>query len=300
MKISINSSVLLERFGVKEGIGMIAEAGFDCIDLGLQFMLPGQVLRKGASTPFESMTDEELKAFFLPYKKAAAEYGITFGQMHAVDPPFFNIPEYDQRLSRITQKQIMLCEWLQCPYIVVHPVCLSYEDQLPPEQEPEAMRKLYEPLLPVLKDSAVTVCMENIYNGYRGKMYGGIGQEAEEAIRYMDLFNAMAGREAFGFCYDTGHALLASRRADRALRQLDGHLKALHLHDNDGQDDIHLPPMMGRLDWNGVWNALKDIRYRGTLNFEINMRPYEERFVPCVLRYIADVGKTAAKIIMAE
>ena len=47
-------------------------------------------------------------------------------------------------------------------------------------------------------------------------------------------------------------------------------LRHLHMHDNDGKDDQHLPIGAGKIDWEGVVRALKDIGYTDTITVELH------------------------------
>jgi sugar phosphate isomerase/epimerase len=52
-----------------------------------------------------------------------------------------------------------------------------------------------------------------------------------------------------GFCLDVGHALSFSRTSlEKWWQELKGHLMEMHLHDNMGEDDQHLPPGWGKAD----------------------------------------------------
>ena len=53
-------------------------------------------------------------------------------------------------------------------------------------------------------------------------------------------------------------------------RHLD-RLLVTHLHDNDGSADQHRLPGQGKADWPGIVHTLKQSRYAGTLNLELNM-----------------------------
>ena len=46
----------------------------------------------------------------------------------------------------------------------------------------------------------------------------------------------------------------------------------VHLHDNDGRSDLHLPPGAGTIDWAAVVLALKDAGYDGTITLEVFSR----------------------------
>ncbi|RLA86296.1 MAG: sugar phosphate isomerase/epimerase [Deltaproteobacteria bacterium] len=60
-----------------------------------------------------------------------------------------------------------------------------------------------------------------------------------------------------GFCFDTGHWLLFSRRGlDAWLGELGRWLFTLHIHDNHGEKDEHLPPGDGTFDFEALFSIL--------------------------------------------
>ena len=74
-----------------------------------------------------------------------------------------------------------------------------------------------------------------------------------------------------GICIDTEHRNLCGAPVD-ALRIAGSHLIALQIQDNHGEQDEHLLPDLGQIDWTGVSQALKDIDYRGVFMYEL-IRP---------------------------
>ena len=55
------------------------------------------------------------------------------------------------------------------------------------------------------------------FNGY---IYEGTCTDAVEACYYVDTLNDIAGEKLFGFCFDTGHALAASRLLDVSAERI--------------------------------------------------------------------------------
>ena len=47
---------------------------------------------------------------------------------------------------------------------------------------------------------------------------------------------------------------------------------AVHLHDNDKTDDLHLLPFDGTIDWDNVIQKLKDCNYNGPITLELCYR----------------------------
>jgi len=71
-----------------------------------------------------------------------------------------------------------------------------------------------------------------------------------------------------GACLDTGHAFL-SGDMQSLVRKLSGHLRMIHVHDNRGAQDDHLPPGDGRIDWEAMLRDLRNIGFRGALILEM-------------------------------
>jgi sugar phosphate isomerase/epimerase len=68
---------------------------------------------------------------------------------------------------------------------------------------------------------------------------------------------------------DTGHCNLFGRRPGPMIRQFGSRLNHLHVHDNDGLYDQHLPPGTGRVDWEETFAALRAVYYDKTITLEV-------------------------------
>ncbi len=71
-----------------------------------------------------------------------------------------------------------------------------------------------------------------------------------------------------GTCLDTGHAHLA-RETGMVIQKLSGHLKLIHLNDNRGDWDAHLPPGEGSIDWPWFISELRRNEFHGPLVLEL-------------------------------
>ncbi|MFM2197533.1 MAG: hypothetical protein RLZZ505_965 [Verrucomicrobiota bacterium] len=83
-----------------------------------------------------------------------------------------------------------------------------------------------------------------------------------------------------GTCLDTGHAYL-SRELGMVANKLSGHLHLIHVNDNRGDYDEHLPPGEGHIDWPWFVGELKRWNFDGTLILELSSR--ENESVPDML-----------------
>jgi sugar phosphate isomerase/epimerase len=72
-----------------------------------------------------------------------------------------------------------------------------------------------------------------------------------------------------GTCLDTGHAHLA-REMSLVIQKLSGHLKLVHINDNRGDWDAHLPPGEGTIDWPWVIQELRHNHFHGALVLELH------------------------------
>lgn len=74
-----------------------------------------------------------------------------------------------------------------------------------------------------------------------------------------------------GFCFDSGHAMLGQDRVER-FAPFFRRLVALHLHDNDGIQDQHLPLYTGVVDWEQVARLIAASPYTKPITFELSIR----------------------------
>ena len=93
-------------------------------------------------------------------------------------------------------------------------------------------------------------------------------ENAESLIEMVDPLTAYG---TVGVCWDTGHAHISHLNQGEELRRLGSRLHALHIQDNDGVSDHHMPPFFGTIDWHDVMDALHEIDYKGDFTFEAHM-----------------------------
>ncbi len=72
-----------------------------------------------------------------------------------------------------------------------------------------------------------------------------------------------------GVCWDFGHAHLSGVKQSEALAYIGKRLKVLHVNDNVGIDDEHLPPFLGSVDWRDAMHGLALAGFDGLFNFEL-------------------------------
>ena len=74
MKLAVQTSRILDVFGIDEGFRMIADAGFDGVDMNLDHCLRGPQIRSGELNTFFDQSDADILAFLKPYADAASDF----------------------------------------------------------------------------------------------------------------------------------------------------------------------------------------------------------------------------------
>lgn len=133
---------------------------------------------------------------------------------------------------------------------VVHPGYLSpYGAQLPEKawnRNIESIRSLCDLAL----DFGITIAIENMPD-YPG-VFGTDPQKMLEILESVDRENA-------GLTFDVGHANTVGI-VDDFLEMYKGSVSHVHIHDNMGKKDEHLPVGKGSINWRKVMDKLSDHR----------------------------------------
>ena len=299
MKIAVQTGGPEERLGIDSTYRMIAECGFDGVDASLDHLATGAEIReKRIPEVLLSGSEKEIRALARPWGDAAKKYGIDNYQAHAPFPSLISEDdEYNDAIVKMIESTIIAADEINCRNLVVHPFFLGYQQRLSPEREWEINIDRYSRLIPAAKKYGVTVCLENMFTGNRGKLYAACCSNIDTACAYVDELNRIAGQKVFGFCFDTGHALLCGLDMRDALVKLGDRISAFHVHDNNGINDQHLAPYMGILDWDRFVKGLSEIPFNATMSFEtFNIwNTVDNELAPEIMKFIHSCGRMFAR-----
>ncbi|MCI8887080.1 MAG: sugar phosphate isomerase/epimerase [Hungatella sp.] len=275
MDISVQTGGIVSRWGPRDGCRLIREAGFDGIDWGIDEAWDRSQVQKGnlGHCVFQDSL-EEIQAYYREELAEIRKNGLKIFQAHAPFPPYVKgFPKVNSYAIEIYKQCIRFCDSLAIDRLVIHGISLAFDDKTQTKQSVEEMnRHLYESLIPVLRESNVTVCMENLFTRCKRQTVEGACADPHEACAFIDEMNEKAGKECFGICVDTGHLNVLGKNQRDYLCTMGTRVKAVHLHDNWGDDDSHLAPYTGNIVWDHVLEGLKVIGYRGNLNFETHQQ----------------------------
>lgn len=183
-----------------------------------------------------------------------------------------NPASHHRELRELTLEQVRrsidACRALGGKIVVVHfGKCPIPEASEFLEGTKRRYREFIKQCLSYAQERGVTLTLENA--GGQPNIYPSTAEELGEFV---------AGLEGAKITFDIGHAHLAERRAGRkdtgaaiarSIEALREHLVHVHVHDNHGEQDEHLPPGDGDIDFKPVADALRAINYGGFLIAEL-------------------------------
>ena len=280
MRVSAQNYHSVNRFGDKVTVDMFKAAGFECIDYTFHDL--------AKEHPFYD--DNAYREYFTDLRRYADSVGMAFNQAHAQFSYIkFDDDAYNARLHSLIERAIEVCGILGIKICVVHPlmgVGLSLEEEY------EISMKQYRSLLPLCKKYGVKVGVENMwkYDNIEDHCLPGPCGLSTDYLRYLDDLDP----EYFVACLDLGHGEMGYTGDDCVthIRALGNRLQALHVHDNDLVHDDHTIPYLGKMDWDTIVGALKEIGYNGDFTFESDnfVAKFPKELTASALRLMSDVG----------
>lgn len=281
-KISVAGLGYRNRLGIEDSFALIKRVGFDATDFSLYTV--GKYIEFNLG---EGCTDPS-KAKGIG--RIASDLGLEIGQTHA---PFGFREEYRDKVDvmlDVYKRSAEATALLGCKYMVVHP--LKFNDCIRDYRRQECFDlniDIFNKVTPILKETGVTALLENMFVTEHGdgwfRLLPTIYSSGEELRRAADMLG-----DSYGVCLDSGHANITKENIPETVHTIGDKLLALHLHDNTGDRDDHLPPYFGNMAMDDLISALKEIGYGGNLNFEVRFDDVPDEALEPALRYVYEVG----------
>ena len=151
-------------------------------------------------------------------------------------------PERKGRIEAMDEikRAIEIAEHVPFRFLVQH---VGVSNQSFDEKKFDAAMSSIEHLRAFAKPLGVRLLLENIPN------------EMSTPDRLLELLH-VAHFDDVGICFDLGHANIMSNVA-AAFETMRAQIWSTHVHDNQGQDDSHLWPGEGTIDWNNAMELLR-------------------------------------------
>ena len=279
MLLSTQTFVLSNRLGFEQAVNTILDAGFDAIDLSF-------FSARRSDGSLHTMPD--YRSLCERLRRIAEERGAVFNQAHA--PCGSPWARYSTECVPEFPRVFECCSILGVKTLVVHPV----QDGRFYGHEREMLERsieFYRGLIPMAKEHGVKIGVENMWTtDARDYIVDDTLASPEQFRECVDRLDS----EWIVACLDIGHVALCGREPADLIRAL-GHerLHALHVHDVDLIHDSHTIPFGGKLNWDSITSALREIRYDGDFTFEADyyLAPYPTELLPSALRHLAETGR---------
>lgn len=275
MKISTTIGTYLKRgFSFEEIVEILSIAEFGAAD----FPFHAEGFYKADAREFK-----EIKDIF-------EQYGLSFNQTHA---------PYKTKVSKESEIDELIEKIIECIYfthilgagtIVVHPLHhIPYSENI--EKLFEMNMQFFQKLLPVAQEMKIKIALENLWQRDEfGKIIPSVCSSVKEYSRYLSFLNS----ENIGACIDVGHAVLCNVDPVALIKELKDKLCAIHVHENDGINDLHyLPFACGTVDWDAIMSSLKRIEYKGDITFESvgYLDKHEDIMLPAATMVMSGFGE---------
>lgn len=282
MVLATSTNILFERakgayISMKDSITACAKAGYRYLDFGfVEWLLQSS-----------SFTSSAWKNGLEECGQLAAALGVQFVQAHATIYDFCNPGTNHGEGLLLAKRCIEGAALLGVPWIVYHPSTEVKNGCVTPETHGKNVA-FFQELADCAQNFNVGIAIENMW----GTTPSGVARYATQPDELLQLVLDI-NRGNVGACWDAEHGSIEKIDQGAAIRLLGGHLKALHISDETGQDNIHILPYTGFVQWNDVLGALAEIGYNMPFTFEIQhylpQMPLE--LVPAALEFSVCVGE---------
>ena len=252
MKIGIGNAPYIKRLGFEKAHEFIRMQGYECVDYQC-FINTG--------TPLFEKTGREFDAEVARHRAVIEANGLEISQTHAPWrwPAQDAAPE--DRAERFEKMAVSIrgTALLGCKNFVIHPLLPWLDFAGEPEKLRELNLEFMSRLCRVAEENGVVICFENM------PMPRVSMASPEACLNFAREINS----PNFKICLDTGHCTMLGVTPGDAVRMLGKEmLQVLHVHDNNGQYDLHWVPCTGTIDWDDFRSALQEIGFDGCLSLE--------------------------------
>ena len=200
---------------------------------------------------------DDFYAYVDSINKTAEELKIKLVQAHSpIGKPF----EDNGELLKRTLKCVDACGAWGIKNLVVHS---GYSYGFSKQKTFEENKKFFLPLLERAEKHGVNILVENFNKMCLKDIFW-----IDNATDLLELIKKV-NHPLFHAIWDVGHGNLQEMTQYEELALLKGHVKAIHVHDNMGDNDTHQTPFFGTVNWDSVMHGLSNIGYDGYFTFEV-------------------------------
>lgn len=204
------------------------------------------------------------------------------------------IVDFADNRKEIREREInCIIEWInyckiagiEC--IVVHPGGIKGYNEFDGYKKIERLNiESFKKIAEKCEKEKIKIGIENM--GGKGMVYKFMPyQKAEEILELIEKI----GSKYIGICLDTSHANTGKVNIPGFIKTAKDKIYATHISDNLGENDDHLFPFSGKINWDEIMESFKEINFDGILNYEVpgeNRCPIEIRDIK--IKYAFQIG----------
>ena len=276
-KIGISIGALQALYGEKRALEICAESGFDAVDFNLKKYGRGEF-------PVYSDGDEAVIEHFSKLGEYAKSLGLEISQTHGRNRIATSNADFCEQMKWVSRMDLLATKALGAPTCVIHSVTTKAFPHADAAFMQEKNLSFFQSLAPFAEEIDVNIALETFGDAEAdGKRVIDFFGDSRELKRSFDAL--LTAKKVI--CIDTGHtnkahavgAIDGSAVPDviETIKMFGKDIKVLHLNDNNGFTDQHLPPMKkmeGGVPWEAVYAALDEVGYQGVYNFELSLANY--------------------------
>jgi sugar phosphate isomerase/epimerase len=280
MRLSTSTNILFERIGLPpveqaDCIRLCADAGYRVMDFCFQDLIT-------FDSPFLGNGWEK---YIDRIAELAADRGIEFSQGHGIVYDFCRSGIDRENLDRLLDRCIRAAARLGITWLVLHPSTDEGSAEMVKKSR-ERNIEFFRPVIDTAGPLKVGIALENMWE-LKVSPKRRYTVTAEELVDLVDALGPGAG-----ICWDAEHGSIMQQDQAEALALIGKRLKATHISDQTGLDNIHILPYLGVTPWDEIIRTLARIDYEGDLTYEAQwfLRRMPLELVGESLRYSAAIG----------
>lgn len=264
-QLSISIASLCRNQPLDSVLRMVKAAGFDSVDFPFSTF---------SNSPLSPLNQPNWQDWMRQVKDLTKEIGLPITQAHASWEQSIPADFRYEAPHDLYYRTMEACRMVGCRHLIFHPL------RQPERVDSLALRqriheynvRWFHDLVSAATENDVIINLENTFDSHHVQKPGDLPYPYTTAQDMLDLMRDI-GSLRVQICLDTGHANISAQDIPAMIRAFRRDLATLHLNDNYGRigpiyEDLHLFPGYGRIEWKGVFDALRETGFDGPMNIE--------------------------------
>jgi len=168
-------------------------------------------------------------------------------------------------IMKLLQSTVTLAGFLEAETLTVHPglvyIDVNYRRSIPAANQ--ATIRVMQKLVKQAKELGVKIGFENMMIAHKQSWQIKLGTDEKGLLEVVDRVDGL------GVTFDPGHCHANGQDPVKFAAKLGRRIVHVHLSDNHGDNDEHLEPGKGTIDYASLTRTLSSSGYRGDMTLEL-------------------------------